>query len=63
MIVTYVVTAVDSGTAVTLLALSGGVEECHLLGFAERPGNEEFGMLRGIAYHVAPSIGSARAGK
>ena len=59
----YVVTDVESGIAGTLLALSGGVEECHLLGFAERPGNEELGMLRVIAYRVAPSIGSARIGK
>ena len=57
----YVATGVEFGTVGTLLALSGGIEECQQLGFAERPGNEEFGMLRGIAYHVAPSFGSARA--
>ena len=54
MIVTYVVTAVDSGTAVTPLALSGGPEGCHLLRLAERPGHEGTGTPRGIAYHAAP---------
>ena len=59
MIVTYVVTAVDSGTAVTLLALSGGAEECHLPRPAGRPGHEESGTPRGIAFHVVPSTGIA----